>query len=65
MRRQGSSITAKALDILIKAASAPKAVPQLGDSISMWFRPKTVVAFKNEQILTLQNLIDLIKTSWP
>ncbi|MBC3809648.1 tyrosine-type recombinase/integrase [Undibacterium seohonense] len=58
--RQGGSLTVKALDILIKAADAPKATPQLTDAISKWFRPKTVVALRSEGLLTLSDLINMI-----
>ncbi len=65
--RQGGTLTVKALDILIKAAEAPVAVPQLSDSISMWFRPKTVVALRSEGLKTLSELVNIINrrgTGW-
>lgn len=65
--RQGGSLTVKALDILAKAADAPKPIPQLSDRLSLWFRPKTVVAFRNEEIYTLQDLVSIITrrgTGW-
>ena len=63
--RQGGALTVKALDILIKAAEAPVAVPQLSDSISMWFRPKTVVALRSEGLKTLSDLVNIINRRGP
>ncbi len=63
--RQGGTLTVKALDILIKAAEAPVAVPQLSDSISMWFRPKTVVALRGEGLKTLADLANIINRRGP
>lgn len=63
--RQGGALTVKALDILIKAAEAPVAVPQLSDSISMWFRPKTVVALRGEGLKTLAELANIINRRGP
>lgn len=65
--RQGGTMTVKALNILVKAADAPKAVPQLADSISMWFRPKTVIALRHENLKTLADLVGIINrrgASW-
>jgi site-specific recombinase XerD len=59
--RQGGNMTVKALEILIKAADAPKAIPQLADPISMWFRPKTVVALRHENIRTISDLVHIIQ----
>lgn len=59
--RQGSAITTRALDILIQAADLPKPVPSRAQRISQWFRPKTVEAFRDEGIVTLGDLVDLIK----
>lgn len=58
--RQGGALTVKALDILVKAADIPKAVPQLSDLISKWFRPKSVVALRAENLHTLRDLVGLI-----
>lgn len=58
--RQGGTLTVKALDILVKAAEAPVAIPQLTDSISMWFRPKTAVALRSEGFKTLADLVNII-----
>lgn len=58
--RQGGNMTVKALEILVKAADAPKALPQLGDAISMWFRPKTVIALRHENLKTLADLVCII-----
>lgn len=58
--RQGGSLTVKALDILVKAAEAPVAIPQLSDSISKWLRPKTVVALRSEGLISLSDLINII-----
>lgn len=65
--RQGGAITAKALDILIQAADLPKPVPARGQSISQWLRPKTSRVLKDEGVLTLGDLVDLINrrgSSW-
>lgn len=63
--RQGGSLTLKALDILIKTADAPKAVPKPSDHISKWIRPKTAWALKQEGIITLDDLIKAIKRRGP
>jgi site-specific recombinase XerD len=63
--RQGGALTVKALDILVKAAEAPVAVPKLSDSISMWFRPKTVVALRSEGLKTLADLVNIINRRGP
>lgn len=65
--RQGGAITTKALDILIQAADLPKPVPNRAQRISQWFKPKTVEAFKDEGIVTLGDLVDLVNrrgASW-
>jgi site-specific recombinase XerD len=65
--RQGGAITTKALEILIQAADLPEPVPSRVQRISQWFKPKTVEAFKDEGILTLGDLVDLINrrgASW-
>lgn len=65
--RQGGTLTVKALDILIKAADAPKSIPHLNDPISKWFRPKTVMALRSENIATTADLVKLINrrgASW-
>jgi site-specific recombinase XerD len=58
--RQGGAITTRALDILIQAADLPRPVPSRTQRISQWFKPKTVEAFKDEGIMTLGDLVDLI-----
>jgi len=65
--RQGGAITTRALEILIQAADLPEPVPSRAQRISQWFKPKTVKAFKDEGILTLGDLVDLINrrgASW-
>jgi site-specific recombinase XerD len=65
--RQGGAITTRALEILIQAADLPMPVPSRTQRISQWFKPKTVDAFKDEAILTLGDLVDLINrrgASW-
>lgn len=65
--RQGGSITTRALEILIQAADLPMPVPSRAQRISQWFKPKTVEAFKDEGIVTLGDLVDLINrrgASW-
>lgn len=58
--RQGGAVTTRALEILVKAADAPKPVPQPTHRIAQWFRPKTVSAFRSEGLHTLQDLIGLM-----
>lgn len=58
--RQGGAITAKALDILIQAADMPAAVPSPAQLVSQWFRPKTAKSLKEEDILTLGDLVDRV-----
>jgi len=65
--RQGGSITTRALEILIQAADLPMPVPSRAQRISQWFKPKTVKAFKDEGIVSLGDLVDLINrrgASW-
>jgi len=65
--RQGGAITTRAIEILIEAADLPKPVPNRAQRISQWFKPKTVQAFKEEGIVTLGDLVDLINrrgASW-
>lgn len=59
--RQGGTLTVKALDILFKAADAPKAVPQATDPISKWFRPKTTAALRSIDLHSLAELADWIR----
>ena len=58
--RAGGAITTKALEILIQAADMPKPAPSRAQRISQWFRPKTVQAFKDEGVLSLGDLVDLV-----
>ena len=65
--RQGGAITTKALEILIQAADLPAPVPSRAQRISQWFKPKTVDAFRDEGIMDLGDLVDLINrrgASW-
>lgn len=65
--RQGGALTTAALNLLIQAADLPKPVPNRSQRISHWFRPKTVEAFREEGIITLGDLVDLINrrgASW-
>lgn len=63
--RQGGAVTTKALDVLIQAADMPKPVPNRSQRLSQWFRPKTSAIFKEEGLLTLGDLIDLINRRGP
>lgn len=63
--RQGGAITDKALDILIKAADMPRPVPSRAQPVAQWFRPKTARALKEEGIVTLGDLVDLIVRRGP
>lgn len=59
--RQGGAISQCALDVLIEAADAPKAVPRPEQRIAMWFRKRTAAALQFEKIRTLGDLSELIK----
>lgn len=63
--RSGGQITVKALDILVKAADTPTAIPQLNDPIAKWLKPKTVQALKSESLHYLNQLIDVIRKRGP
>jgi len=63
--RQGGAITSRALDILVRAADPPKLVPQRDQRISQWMRPKTVQPLREEGVVTLGQLVDLIKRRGP
>ena len=58
--REGGAITTKALEILIQAADLPKPTASRAQRLSQWFRPKTVQAFKDEGVLTVGDLVDLV-----
>lgn len=65
--RMGGAITSRALEILIKAADAPAAIPQPNHPISKWFRPLTAKALKEENIHTLADLTEIMTSrgaSW-
>jgi integrase len=59
--RQGGAITAKALRILIEAADMPASAPQRMQRVSQWFRPKTARSLREEGVVTLGDLVELIE----
>jgi integrase len=63
--RQGGAITSRALDILVRAADPPRLVPHRDQRISQWMRPKTVQPLREEGVVTLGQLVDLIKRRGP
>lgn len=63
--RQGGAITDKALDILIKAADMPRPAPSRAQPVAQWFRPKTARALREEGVLTIGDLVDLIVRRGP
>ena len=63
--RQGGAITTRALDILVRAADLPKPIPHRDQPISQWMRPKTVRPLRDEGVVTLGQLVDLIKRRGP
>jgi len=65
--RSGGSITTKALEILVKAAEAPRPIPQLDQKLSQWVKPKTAKALAEEKLITIQDLMNWIAargTGW-
>ncbi|WP_371765492.1 tyrosine-type recombinase/integrase [Massilia sp.] len=63
--RQGGQITSRALDILIKAADMPRPVPNRLQPVSQWFRPKMARTLRDEGVVTLGELVDLVKRRGP
>ena len=59
--RQGAALTATELDQLIHAAGMASASPQPGDPVARWLRPRTAAALHQEGILSLADLLSLIK----
>ena len=65
--RIGGTMTTKALDILVRAADAPQPVPSPEQKLGHWIKPKTAKAFAEENIVTIQQLMDYITirgTTW-
>ena len=58
--RQGGAVTTQALQILVRAADIPPAAPAPSDPVSKWLRPRTVTALKEEGVITIDHLLDLI-----
>lgn len=58
--RAGGQITLKALDILIRLADVPQALPRPSDPIAQWVRPKTASALKKEGLHKVEELMALI-----
>ncbi|MYM92761.1 phage integrase family protein [Duganella vulcania] len=58
--RAGGQITLAALEILIRVADVPQAVPKRSDPIAQWVRPKTANALKLEGVQTVDGLMALI-----
>lgn len=58
--RQGGAITTRALDILVKAADLPKPTPARIQPVAQWLRPKTVHTLKEEGVVNLGDLVDLV-----
>lgn len=63
--RQGGAITSKALEILIKAADLPKPVPAPTQSVSQWMRPKAARALRDAGIVTLADLLGVLRRRGP
>jgi len=63
--RQGGAITSKALEILIKAADLPKPIPAPTQSVSQWMRPKAARALRDAGIVTLADLLGVIRRRGP
>ena len=55
--RKGGSLTTKALEILIQAANIPYPLPQLGDKLSQWLKPKTATALRSEGLISVKDLV--------
>lgn len=63
--RQGAALTTAEVDRLIYAAGMAPASPQPGDPVSRWLRPRTAAALHQEGILSLADLLSLIKRRGP
>lgn len=59
--RQGGAVTTQALQILVRAADVPPAAPATGDPVAKWLRPRTVMALKEEGVVTVGHLLNLIQ----
>ena len=59
--RSDGAMTTKALRILIEAADIAPAIPNPGQPIGMWLRPRTAAVLKGEGINSLAELMALIK----
>lgn len=63
--RMGGAVTTRALEILIQAADIPAMFPSPLQPITMWFRPRISIIFKNENVKTLGDLSALINNRGP